>query len=35
MNENDYYLMMNPVMLTKQEAQELTVLLEAVRKEQS
>jgi hypothetical protein len=35
MNENDYYLMMNPAMLTKQEVQELTVLLEAVKKEQS
>jgi hypothetical protein len=33
MNEQDFYLMMNPVMLTKQEVEELQVLLEQVKKE--
>jgi hypothetical protein len=33
MNEQDFYLMMNPVMLTKQEVEELKVLLEQVKKE--
>jgi hypothetical protein len=29
----DYYLMMNPVMLTKQEVKDLSKLIEAVKKE--
>jgi hypothetical protein len=33
MNEQDFYLMMNPVMLTKEEVEELRALLEQVKKE--
>ena len=34
MNEQDFYLMMNPVMLTKKEVQELKDLLEKVKEEE-
>jgi len=33
MNQADFYRMLNPVMLTKQEVEELKVLLEQVKKE--